>query len=123
MALSTWLHDNLHKGFIKPSKLPAGALILYGPRRPATLGSATIEGYLQCIMPMTWLLHKEVTFSFDATAQATFDGLKTMFTCAPILAHYNPAQYTQLEVNALDGVTPGILSQKDPANCHFHPVH
>jgi hypothetical protein len=80
-----------------------------------------IKGYSRLIQPMTRLLKKGAKFDFDPAAIVAFEQVKTAFTSAPVLQHYDPALPTRLEVDASDGAISGILSQTQPDKS-LHPI-
>jgi hypothetical protein len=53
--------------------------------------------------------------------QKAFDLIKSRFTKAPIVAHYDPNKPCIVETNSSDYVTSGILAQPDD-NKILHPV-
>ena len=76
--------------------------------------------YSQTARPLTDLLKgtpdaegksKRRPFEFDARAQAAFNELKTAFTTAPILRHFDPDLPIRLETDSSGFALAGILSQ------------
>ena len=63
------------------------------------------------------------SFVWTGDAQAAFDRLKTAFTSAPILQHFNPGLETVVETDASDYVVSGVLSQYHVGERRIlHPV-
>ena len=74
--------------------------------------------------PLTRLLKKENMarkFSWGKEAQTAFKRLKTEFTTAPILMHFNPEQPTILEADASTHALRAVISQLDPEG-KMHPI-
>jgi hypothetical protein len=66
---------------------------------------------------MVKLFHQLIaSFEWEWTQehQQAFEALKTAFTSAPVLAHFQKDRPTKLETDASDGVISGALSQLDP---------
>lgn len=80
-----------------------------------------ISGYSKVVTPLTNLTKKSVPFIWSPDAQAAFDYLKSAFTSAPILAHFDPSQQIVLETDASDYAIAAILSQNDSMGV-LHPV-
>jgi len=76
-----------------------------------------IKGYSDIVSPLTALTKKgqgkHVPFVWGPAQQDAFDRLKTAFTTAPILAHFDFDRQTAVERDASDYVSAGILSQCD----------
>ena len=70
-----------------------------------------IPEFSRTCTPLTKLLKKDAHFSFGQPAKDAFAKLKTSFTTAPVLAHYNPDAPISLETDASDFAIAGILSQ------------
>jgi hypothetical protein len=70
-----------------------------------------IKGYSKITTPLTTLTCKNKPFSWNPTAQATFDTLKMAFTSVPILIHPDPAKPFIVETDASDFALGAILSQ------------
>ena len=51
-------------------------------------------------------------FTWSPECEKVFNQLKTAFTSAPILRHFDPDLETILECDASDYVVSGVLSQK-----------
>jgi len=72
---------------------------------------------------MMKLLKKENMQNFQWTpdAQEAFDHLRTAFTTAPILRHFDPDLPTILEADASDFALGAVVSQKGPDG-KIHPI-
>ena len=71
-----------------------------------------IKRYSRIILPITTLLKKGVKFKWDAKAQQAFDKLKTAFTTAPILRHFDPSRPVILETDSSDRALGVVASQR-----------
>ena len=81
-----------------------------------------IQGYSKIATPITQLLRKNNTsFEFNEPARQTFHQLKTAFTSAPILAHFNPERPSTIETDASDFAIAAVLSQPGEDGV-LHPV-
>src|SRR2546423_1271989 len=69
------------------------------------------------------LLKKESAshFCWTTEAQAAFDELRTAFTTAPILQHFNPDLPTILEADALDFALGDRCEIKGNRSTAYHP--
>ncbi len=91
-----------------------------------------IANYSKLCTPLTRLLRKDITFKWDDPAQKSFDALKTAFTTAPILTHFDPARQIIIETDASDFAIAGVISHpdlqedgtetKDPNKRKLHPI-
>ena len=81
-----------------------------------------ISNYSGIVRPMTQLTRKDVPFEWSPKCQAAFDSLKSAFTSAPILAHFQPEHQIIVETDASDYAVAAILSQIDPDTGEVHPV-
>jgi hypothetical protein len=79
-----------------------------------------IEGYSRVVLPLTNLLKKTKKFLWTKLAQEAFDTLKTLFTTAPILKHFDPDLPTHLHADSSGAAISGIISQ--PHDGVLHPV-
>ena len=66
-------------------------------------------------------------FEFPLSACEAFEQLKTAFSTAPVLHHFNPKARTWLQTDASGFALSGIISQPEPGienpmNRHWHPV-
>ncbi|KAI0995439.1 Transposon Tf2-9 polyprotein [Podosphaera aphanis] len=80
-----------------------------------------IRGFSALAFPLTKLTRKNIPFVWSAEAHASFQALKTSFTTAPILAHFDPEKEITVETDASDYVTAGVLSQYN-SNGILQPV-
>ena len=80
-----------------------------------------IEGYSRVVVPITRLLRKGKSFLWSAQAQASFDKLKSLFTSAPILHHFDPELPVTLHADSSGFAVSGIVSQLD-ANGILYPI-
>jgi hypothetical protein len=72
--------------------------------------------------PLTEHTKGEVkNWKWTAEAKQAFDELKSRFTTAPILAHFNPQKQVIIETNASDFALGAVLSQRDDEK-RLHPV-
>jgi len=79
-----------------------------------------IKGYSEIVTPMVRLTKKEVIYNWDKACEEAFQKLKTSFTSAPILRHFDPDLEIIVETDASDYVSAGIMSQYH--NRILHPV-
>ena len=70
-----------------------------------------IRGFSLIAKPLTEQTKKDFTFKWTDACQRAFDELKTRFTTAPVLAHYDPSRETWVETDASNYVVAGVLSQ------------
>jgi hypothetical protein len=80
-----------------------------------------IKGYSQVVSPMVALTRKGVPFQWNGDCKKAFELLKTAFTSAPILHHFDADREILVETDASDYVSAGILSQRDDDGV-LHPV-
>ena len=83
-----------------------------------------IKDFSQLAAPLTRLLKKEHMarkFNWSREAKAAFEQLKTAFTTAPILMHFDPEQPTILEADASTHALGAVISQLDPEG-KMHPI-
>lgn len=81
-----------------------------------------IDNYSGIVVPLTRLTRKDVPFTWNDEARASFESLKTAFSSAPILVHFHPDRTTILETDASDYAVTAILSQTNPESLEIHPV-
>ena len=72
-----------------------------------------IKGYSQVIAPMVNLTKKNQPFVWDSDYARAFEFLKTTFTTAPVLAHFDPDREILVETDTSDYVSAGVMSQHD----------
>jgi transposase InsO family protein/predicted aspartyl protease len=80
-----------------------------------------IKNFSGIVRPLTLLTKKEQRFAWGPLQQKAFDTLKTSFTTAPVLGHFDQERAIVVETDASNLVSAGILSQKDDDG-HLHPV-
>jgi len=83
-----------------------------------------IKDFNQLAAPLTRLLKKEHMarkFNWSQEAKAVFEQLKTAFTMAPILMHFDPEQPTILEADTSTYALGVVISQLDPEG-KMHPI-
>ena len=80
-----------------------------------------IKRYSQVIAPMVNLTKKNQPFIWDSYCDRAFEFLKTAFTTASVLAHFDPDREILVETDASDYVSTGVMSQHDD-NGILHPV-
>ena len=80
-----------------------------------------IKGYSQVMAPMVNLTKKNQPFLWNSDCNRAFEFLKTAFTTAPVLAHFDPDKEILVETDASDYVSAGVMSQHD-SNGILHPV-
>ena len=80
-----------------------------------------ILNYSKIATPLTRLLKKDRKFDFDDDARQAFQRLKTMFTTAPVLAHFHPDRPSTIETDASDFAIAAVISQPDN-NGVLHPI-
>lgn len=80
-----------------------------------------IRSFSRIVRPLVSLTKKDAKFNWTATCQEAFQTLKSLFTSAPILRHFDPSKETIVECDASDFVSSGILSQYD-SDGTLHPV-
>jgi RNase H-like domain found in reverse transcriptase/Integrase zinc binding domain len=79
-----------------------------------------VERYSRVVLPITDLLRKSQKFLWTTLAQEAFDRLKTLFTTAPILKHFDPNLLITLHVDSSGAAISGIISR--PHNGVLHSV-
>src|ERR1700742_1411259 len=77
--------------------------------------------YSDITVPLTRLTQKNTTWNWSPECQAAFDFLKTAFTSAPILAHWEPNRPLIVETDASDYALAAILSII-LTNGEIHPI-
>ena len=81
-----------------------------------------IDNFSGIVRPITRLLSKSTVWKWSPECQSVFELLKTVFTTAPILRHYNPEHPVILECDASDFAIAAILSQTDSTTKEIHPI-
>jgi len=80
-----------------------------------------IHSYSKVAVPLTRLLKKDRKFDFDDAARQAFQQLKTAFTTAPVLAHFQPGKPSTIETDASDFAVAAVISQPDDDGT-LHPI-
>ena len=80
-----------------------------------------VKGYSKITLPLTALLAKDSKFTWSPSAQQAFETLKSAFTTAPVLAHFDPSRQSVVETDASDFAIGCILSQYSDDGT-LHPV-
>ena len=80
-----------------------------------------IENFSLKALPLTRLTGKDVPFVWTDKEQKAFDDLKQAFAAEPVLTHYDPEQELQVQTDAFDEMTGGVLSQRNAAGV-WQPV-
>jgi hypothetical protein len=80
-----------------------------------------ILNYSKVVSPLTALTKKDTPFVWGPDQEKAFQELKTAFTTAPILQHFDWEKPVVVETDASDYVSAGVLSQPDDAGT-LHPV-
>jgi hypothetical protein len=78
-----------------------------------------IRNYSKLAAPLFRLVNGD--FLWNNECQQVFDSLRSAFTSAPILVHFDPSRPCIVETDASDFVVAAILSQRDDNNV-LHPV-
>src|SRR4051812_43337083 len=81
-----------------------------------------IQNYSHIARPLHNLTSKNVSFVWSESCQAAFDSLKSAFTSAPILAHFDPENPIVLETDGSEYAIAGVLSQLDCSTNTVHPI-
>lgn len=72
-----------------------------------------IDDFSLLSAPLIRLTRKDVKFEWSDHCQQSFDRLKTAFTSAPVLRHFDPLLPCVVEADSSDYCTGGVLSQED----------
>jgi hypothetical protein len=81
-----------------------------------------IRDFSKIVQPLTNLTRKAIFYLWSAKCQKAFESLKTAFTTAPILAHFDPDNPTVLETDSSDYAIRSILSQIERTTGILHPI-
>jgi hypothetical protein len=79
-----------------------------------------MNGYSRVVTLITNLLQKDQRFDWSSDCQVAFDELKSLFTTAPILRHFDPDLPIRLHTDASGFAVSGILSKLHDAS--WHPI-
>jgi hypothetical protein len=63
--------------------------------------------------PLYYLTKKEKKWEWTEKEENAFKGLKTLLTTAPLLQQFDPDRQVVIEMDALNYICTGILSQVD----------
>lgn len=77
-----------------------------------------IRDYSKIAGPLTALTKKDRPFSWGLEQEEAFSKLKSAFTSADLLRHYNPNRQLILETDASDYAIAGILSHEEDGRLH-----
>jgi transposase InsO family protein len=80
-----------------------------------------VKDFSKIATPLTALLKKNVKFTWNTSAQAAFDELKSRLTSAPILRHFDHTKPCVIETDASDFALGAVCSQYDE-NDILHPI-
>ena len=80
-----------------------------------------IRAFSRLAQPLTALTKKGQPFVWTSECQSAFDKMKTAFTTAPVLTHFDFEKDVVIETDASDFVSAGIMSQRDDEGI-LHPV-
>ena len=69
-----------------------------------------IFNYLDIVIPLTYLIQKDIPWKFNSSCWDAFNSLKKAFTSAPILTHWIPNAQLIVETNTSDYALAAILS-------------
>ena len=85
-----------------------------------------IFNYSDIVIPLTYLIWKNILWKFNPSCCNAFNSLKKIFTSTPILTHWIPDAQLIMETNVLDCALAAILSIVNEENkvhlvaFHFH---
>src|SRR5882724_7805478 len=81
-----------------------------------------IVRFSDIVIPLIRLTRKDIPFTWGPNHTEAFETLKTAFTQAPILAHFNPDNPIVVETDACDYTIAAIISQISPDDGDIHPI-
>lgn len=79
----------------------------------ANFNRRLIKYYSEIVSPLIALTKKGIKFLWSPEAEAAFQSLKTAFTSAPVLIHFDPEKPIIVETDASYYVSTGVLSRHD----------
>ena len=82
-----------------------------------------IQDYSKITVPLTRLTRKGTPWAWTEPCQQAFDELKTAFTTAPILTHWNPDAKILVETDASDYALAAIISTYVDGDIHPIAFH
>jgi len=74
------------------------------------------------IIPLIYLTCKDTPFTWGPNHTKAFETLKTAFTQAPILAHFNPDNPIVVETDTSDYAITATISQISPDDGNIHTI-
>jgi hypothetical protein len=80
-----------------------------------------INNFSSVVVPLVNLTKKGTAWDWSSDCETAFQSLKTAFTTAPVLRHFDPSKEIVVECDSSDYVSSGILSQRDTDGT-LHPV-
>src|SRR5882724_2805596 len=81
-----------------------------------------IVGFSDIVIPLIRLTHKDTPFTWGPDHTKAFETLKTAFTQAPILVHFNPDNPIVVETDTSDYAIAAIISQISPDDGNIHLI-
>jgi hypothetical protein len=81
-----------------------------------------IRNFSKVAAPISALLKKNRKFQWTPEAQLAFESLRTSFTTASILRHFNPSLPVVLETDASNYTVGAVISLRDPNSGSLHPI-
>jgi hypothetical protein len=81
-----------------------------------------IQDYSRICRPLHNLTWKNTTFRWNSACQSAFDLLKSRFTSAPILCHFDLENPIVVETDSSDYAIGAVLSQIDCETGLLHPI-
>jgi len=81
-----------------------------------------IVGFSDIVIPLIHLTRKDTPFAWGSNQTTEFKTLKTAFTQAPILVHFNPDDPIVVETDTSDYVITAIISQISPNDGDIHLI-
>src|SRR5882724_1041247 len=81
-----------------------------------------IVGFSDIVIPLIHLTHKDTPFTWGPDHTEVFKTLKTAFTQAPILVHFNLDNPIVVETDASDYAITAIISQISPDDGDIHLI-
>jgi len=79
-------------------------------------------GFSDIVIPLIHLTRKDTPFAWGPDHTKVFETLKTAFTQAPILAHFNPDNPIVVKLTLLTYAIAAIISQISPNDGDIHLI-
>ena len=98
---------------IKEWRLPASLKDMQSFIAFANFYQHFIKDFAKLTSPLTTLTKKNVIFKWEEPEQNSFEGIKKVFSTAPILQHFDPDKECVVQTDISDYVSSAILSQPD----------